>query len=90
MQSRLWKQFKTRKNTVLRVFLLRTCPYSKKLADALRGLPRVEKKWVSHGSAAYHDLKQRYDWPTFPIAVLCTRDEEVRLGGWDDLRPFLL
>ena len=34
-------------------------------------------------------LKQKFNWPTFPIVVKLSGDEETLIGGYDDLLKFL-
>ena len=34
-------------------------------------------------------LKEKFNWPTFPIVVKLSGDEETLIGGYDDLLKFL-
>ncbi len=34
-------------------------------------------------------LKKKFNWPTFPIIVKLSGDEEVLIGGYNDLLKFL-
>jgi len=79
-----YREYKKDPKTRLKVFLLKTCPYSKKLADAIRRESRVEKKWVSRGSKTFFDLKNIYGSQTFPIVVVSTTDQDIHIGGFSD------
>ena len=66
-----YERYQKNKNSVLRIILLRTCPYSRGLADLLKKrYPRVEKVWVGRGSQAFHSYKEKYHAKTFPIVIL--------------------
>ena len=83
-----FSEYKKNSKTRLKVFLLKTCPYSKKLADVLRREPRVEKKWVARGSKTFFDLKNMYGSQTFPIVVVSTTDQDIHIGGFSDYQEF--
>ncbi len=34
-------------------------------------------------------LKEKFNWPTFPIVVKLSSNEETLIGGYDDLLKFL-
>ena len=61
-------------------FLLKTCPYSQKMA---RRLSLNEKVWVQRCSPIYWELKEKY-MPTFPMVF---HDNKL-IGGYEDYEGY--
>lgn len=62
-------------------FLLKTCPYSQKMA---RRLSLNEKVWVQRGSPVYFELKEKYNMPTFPMVF----HNNKLIGGYEDYEEY--
>lgn len=63
-------------------YLLKTCPYSQKMA---RHLSLKEKVWVQRGSPIYFDLKEKYNMPTFPMVF----HNNKLIGGYEDYEGYV-
>jgi len=86
------------KRDTLRVFLLRHCPYSEKLATFLssscrrrRGCTGVQVEWVTRDQKEFDAWKRKYNHPTYPIVVFDSpkRSWTTVIGGYSDLMRLL-
>lgn len=83
-------RYRRNHKTMLKIILLRTCPYSRALADLLKKFPRVEKVWVGRGSPAFYSYKDRHGAKTFPIAVLIEPLKQTTyIGGYEDVNKII-
>lgn len=84
LRARGQRLFQTDPSSILKVFLLKKCPYSKSLARLLKNEDRVQKKWVGRDSTLFFHYKQLYDSSTYPIVVVAAGNQEIHIGGFSE------